>query len=194
MPKSPVCATRSLRPGVALRAITRVAVIKGYGRWLSFLHSRGWLDPHEAPLARVTRPRLRAYFRTLLRAGNANSTVIVRFSQLTMALQVIAPGEDVSWICRPDGVSVYALLPKARRVLVVPDGQVLADWGFAMMEEATARPEAARETNDLAAYRDGLLIALFSLCGRRLRSMTLLRPGHELRWTGVCFRIELTAA
>ncbi|MDT8333206.1 hypothetical protein RQ831_19315 [Roseomonas gilardii] len=185
---------RDVRPGARLRAASLATLIKGYGRWLSFLDSRGWLDPDEPPLERVTRPRLRAYFRTLRRAGNADHTIIGRFRHLAMALSVIVPEADVAWIQRPDGVSVNALLPKDRRHLVVPDGQVIAEWGFAMMEWALARLEQGDDPGALIAYRDGLLIVLLALCGRRLRSVSLLRPGHELRQVGECFRVELTAA
>ena len=181
-----------VHPGVRLRAASLATLIKGYGRWLSFLHSRGWLDPDEPPLARVTRERLRAYFRTLRQAGNADHTVIGRFRHLAMALSVIVPGADVSWIQRPDGTSVHSLLPKTRRHLVVPDGQVILDWGVTMMEQARVRLEQGRDPNALTAYRDGLLIAFFALCGRRLRSVSLLRPGQELCQVGDCFRVELS--
>ena len=75
-------------------------------------------------------------------------------------MKILAPGEDVSWVRRPDGVSIYALLPKQQRVLLVPDSDVLFDWGIEMMNQATSR---AREGERLAAYRDGLLIALLGL-------------------------------
>lgn len=176
------------RYGPGLRPGSRPKIRKGYGRWLSFLAGRGWLDPAQPPLARVTRPRLRAYFRALRAAGNSDRTIIGRFSELTMALKVLAPGEDVSWVARPDGVSIYALLPKAQRVLLVPDGDVLFAWGLEMMDEAAARPG---ERNGLTAYRDGLLVALLAARGRRLRSMALLRVGRELVQRGGRFRIEL---
>ena len=185
---------RDVRPGARLRAASRATLIKAYGRWLAFLDSRGWLDPDEPPLERVTSPRLRAYFRTLRRAGNADYTIIGRFRHLGMALSVIVPEADVSWIQRPDGVSVHSLLPKDRRHLVVPDGQVIAEWGFAMMEQARARLEQGDDPGALIAYRDGLLIVLLALCGRRLRSVSLMRPGQELRQVGECFRVEFSPA
>ncbi|MFC7477905.1 tyrosine-type recombinase/integrase [Dankookia sp. GCM10030260] len=177
------------RYGTELRLGSRTKIRKGYGRWLSFLAKRGWFDPAQPPLARATRPRLRAYFRTLRAAGNADRTIIGRFGELTMALKVLAPGEDVSWVMRPDGVSIYAMLPKAQRMLLVPDADVLFAWGLEMMDEAAARP---REPGPLTAYRDGLLIALFAARGRRLRSMALLRVGRELVQRGGRFRVELT--
>lgn len=175
--------------GPHLREDSRIKVRKGYGRWLSFLAERCWLDPAQSPFARVTRTRLRAYFRALLRAGNADETVIGRFGELTMALKILAPGEDVSWVRRFDGVSVYVLLPKRRRVLMVPESDVLFDWGLEMMDKA---PERLGERERLAAYRDGLLIAMLASRGRRLRSMGLLRTGYELIHRDGRFRIELT--
>ena len=174
--------------GHDLREGSRVKTMKGYGRWLDFLNSRGWLEPWESPLARVTRPRLRAYFRVLRREGNADHTVIGRFQELNMAMKIMAPGEDVAWIRKPDGITIYALLPKRQRYLVVPDGGVLLQWGLTMMKEAASR---TRESEQLAAFRDGLLIVMLAARGRRLRSMALLRVGHELVRRGPCFRIEL---
>ena len=176
------------RYGATLRADSLEKTHKGYGRWLGFLAANGWLDPNQPAAQRATPPRVRAYVRALMAAGNADYTIIGRITELTMALMIIAPGEDVSWIRRPDGVSIYARLPKVKRPILVPDSGVLFDWGLKMMDTAQAAGTGARQ---LAAYLDGLLIAMFASRGRRLRSMTLLRvqqmPRREL-----CYRIELT--
>jgi hypothetical protein len=71
----------------------------------------------------------------------------------------------------------------------VPESDVLFDWGLEMMDQATSR---SRERERLAAYRDGLLIALLASRGRRLRSMSLLRVGRELIQRDGRFRVELT--
>jgi site-specific recombinase XerC len=167
--------------GGSLRPDSLHKTCKGYGRWLCFLDSRDWLDPLEPPLARVTRRRLRAYFHALRRAGNADYTIIGRFCELTMAMKILAPGADVSWIRRPDGPSIYAILPKRKRALLVPDSKVMFDWAVDMMDDA-ASP---------VAFRDGLLLALLAARGRRLRSMTLIRVGEELILRSERYRIEL---
>ena len=177
-----------VRPGSTLRADSQLKYRKGYGRWLSFLAGRSWLDPAEPPLARMKRSRLRAYFHALRKAGNADRTIISRFGELAAAMKLLAPDEDVSWIRRPDGVSIYALLPKTQRVLTVPDSRVLFVWGLRMMDDAATRSRARER---LAAYRDGLMIAMFAARGRRLRSMALLRVGHELVQRDGRFRVEL---
>jgi site-specific recombinase XerD len=170
------------RYGATLRAPTLSFISRGYGHWLAFLASRGWLDPLQPPLQRVTRGRLRAYFRALRAAGYADYTIIARFSGLAAALKILAPGQDVSWIRRPDGVTIAALLPKKKRALMVPDSGVLFQWAVEMMDAAASPRD----------YRDGLLLAVLAARGRRLRSMALLRPGQELIWRGERYRIELT--
>jgi hypothetical protein len=162
---------------------------KGYGRWLSFLASRGWFNPDEPALARVTRPRLRAYFRTLLKAGYASATIISLFSDLERALRILAPGNDVAWVRKPDGATIHSLLRKTQRVLVVPHSDVLFAWGLDMMDDAASQ---SLKSAHLTAYRDGLLIAVFAARGRRLRSMSLLRVDQELRRYEHLFRIQLT--
>ena len=116
--------------GASLRPDSLLKVRKGYGRWLSFLASRGWLDESVVPLVRVSRGRLRAYFQDLRAAGNADYTIIGRFAELTMAMKILAPGEDVSWIRRPTGRTIYASLLKQKRQLIVPDGRVLFCWAL----------------------------------------------------------------
>jgi hypothetical protein len=170
------------RYGATLRAPTLRFISGGYGCWLGFLAARGWLDPLQPPLQRVTRGRLRAYFQALRAAGCADYTIIARFNGLTTALKILTPGQDVSWIRRPDGVTIAALLPKTKRSLMVPDSGVLFQWAVDMMDTAPSPRE----------YRDGLLLALLAARGRRLRSMALLRVGQELIWRGERYRIELT--
>ncbi len=175
--------------GATLRPATLLKVRKGYGRWLSFLASRGQLDIEIPPLERVSVPRLRAYCRTLLRAGNAPSTVIGRFADLTMAMKILAPGHDVRWIARPDGISIYTLLPKIQKPVRVPACEVLYDWGLRMMDTAgrLADPKA-----QAMAYRDGLLIALLAARGRRRLSMSYLTVRTEFFRDGDHYRVEFT--
>jgi site-specific recombinase XerC len=168
--------------GSTLRPATLAFLSTGYGCWLCFLASRGWLDPLQPPLQRITRGRLRAYFRALRAADYADHTIISRFSSLTYAMKILAPEQDVSWIQRPDGITIYALLSKTQRSMLVPDSGVLFQWAVDMMDTAAS----AR------AYQDGLLLALFASRGRRLRSMALLRVGQELILRGEHYRIELT--
>lgn len=174
---------------VTLRPSTLGKMKKGYGRWLRFLEARGWLDPDLPALERVTRLRLGAYLRELKRAGNANSTIVGRVQELEMTLKALSPGQDVSWLQRPWGPTLYSSLPQVKRALLVPDANVLFEWGLALMDGAEAEPVPNLR---LTRYRDGLLIAMLAARARRIRSVHLLRIDRELTKSGGRYRIELS--
>lgn len=176
-------------PGATLRPATLVIYEKAIGGWLSFLALKGWLDESQEPIARVTRPRLRAYFRMLKASGNADFTIIAKFSGLARALSILCPDADTSWIRRPDGVSIYALLPKKRRPMQAPDSAVLFNAGLEVMRRASEQTPPRYQP---MRYRDGLLLAMFAARARRLGSMTCPRIGQEIKRVGDVYRIELS--
>ncbi len=134
-------------------------------------------------------PRLRAYLRHLIRYGNADYTIDGRFKELQSALEMLAPGEDVSWMCKPDGAIIYSILEMRKRDVFVPDAQILYRWGMELMAKATNISPAT--PNAQAMFRDGLLICMLAARGRRLRAMHSLRVGKELIRTERGYRIEL---
>lgn len=164
---------------------------KAYGRWLTFLAANGQLDEVTEPADRVTPERLIYYFRDLKAHGNADHTIIARFADLERALKVIARGRDWAWVRRPFGHTLYSMLPKTRRPMIVPSSPVLFEWGCSMMELAAAQLPSRRA---LSAYRDGLFIAMLATRARRLRAMAGLRVGHELVRTETSYRLVLPAS
>jgi len=173
--------------GTKLREDSRKKVIKGYGAWLSFLQAQGWLDGAQHPAERVTRERLLAYFNAMRARGNRKFSILGRFSELRIAMKVMAPEHDTRFILRPNGVTIRKLLSPHTRPMVVPDAGVLYEWGIGLMDNAQL---GAARRYGLAAFRDGLLIALLAARGRRLRSMALVRVGQELTWRGDRYRLE----
>jgi len=120
--------------------------------------------------------------------GNRPFSILGRFTDLRMAMKVMAPDHDTTFILRPNGLTIRQMLNPHSRSVIVPDSGVLFEWGIATMEEA--KLDAPRRYG-LVEFRDGLLIAMLASRGRRLRSMALLRLGHELAWRGDRYRIEL---
>jgi len=177
------------RPGSSLREASLKKIAKGYGRWLDYLASHGWLDPDLPPEQRVTPARIAGYAQELLMRGNADYTVIGRIAELAMALSVMAPGHDFLWVRKPYGTTIYSLLPKRRRPKPAPDIDVLYAWAIEIMDKAKAGNAALKSV--LIDYRDGLLLAVFAARARRLRSMALLRLGHEIFAEEGWYRIEL---
>lgn len=176
--------------GANLREETRRSMRKTYGHWLAFLRGEGWLDPDVSPADRMTKPRRNAFIRFMRARNNADATIITRMSQLAMAMTVMAPGVDWAWIRTIRGVTIYRLLRNRRRPMRVPDPAVLYDWTRRMMD-------VARPTSDRTAclqYRDGLILAFLVACGRRLRSVSLLRHDKEVVRDGAVYRVRLDAS
>ena len=165
-------------------------IAKGYGRWLSFLHKRYESALTETMADRVTVPRLRAYFRALQQAGNAPGTVAGRFYELQAALRLIAPDFDGSVIRHLDGATMRQRLDLTPRPVFVPSIEVLMDWGFELMQRGGR--QASPELRDID-YRDGLLVTMLAARGRRRRSMSAIRVGHELTLQGDFYVVALSA-
>jgi len=178
----------SRRRGTRLGPHTLFKIARGYGRWLSFLANRYGIDAGPTALERVELPRLRAYFRALQQCGNAPGTIKGRFDELQAALRIIAPDCDPSFIGHLDGMSMHVRLRIQQRVLPVPACESLLDWGLDMMQQARGR-----QLERLVAYRDGLLIAILALRGRRRRSVAAFRVDHEIRRDGAIYRVDLAA-
>ncbi|HQT65878.1 MAG TPA: site-specific integrase [Acidocella sp.] len=174
--------------GSKLRKDSRAKTIKGYGYWLSFLAANGWLDKSQHPAQRVTRERLMHYFKAMLARKLRGYAIMGRFMELRMAMKVMAPEHDTSFILRPNGVTIRGMLGPSCRPLKVPDAGVLYKWGISLMKRA--KLDAPHRTG-LVMYRDGLLIAMLAARGRRLRSMSLLRIGHEFIERDGTYRVEL---
>ncbi len=105
-----------------------------------------------------------------------------------MAMKILAPERDTAWILKPNGITIRAMLRPQPRAVVVPDAKVLFKWGLRLMQSANL--DAPRRAG-LLQYRDGLLIAILASRARRLRSMSLLRIGHEFTRIADFYRVEL---
>ena len=176
------------RPADGLSPVSLQKYQDGYSRWLTFLASRGALDPAMMPAGRVTRRLVWAYLRELHGRGNMPMTIIGRIAELHMALRILAPDVDMSWVKRPRGRTVYTMLVKRRRTLLVPDAFVLAQWARDVM--AAAEKDLGEPRNQVA-FRDGLLLGILASRARRIRSLTGLRVDHDLTFRNGCFEVDL---
>jgi hypothetical protein len=74
-------------------------IATGYGRYLTWLDSRGLLDERASPADRITPARVRDYVAVLGR-NNATSTIIYRTTGLALAAKVMNPRQNRTWIYR----------------------------------------------------------------------------------------------
>ncbi|HEV7457306.1 MAG TPA: hypothetical protein VGN96_11085 [Roseococcus sp.] len=145
---------------------------RGYGRWLTFLTRRGWLEAVDRPSGRVTPERLDAYFHELCDLENADYTVVGRIGELVSALRIMEPRGEHGWILRPGGLCLRDFLAMERQVHVLHHPADLFLWGLDLMAEAR---EIAHLQQRGPQLRDGLLISIEALRGLRLRSVLSLR-------------------
>jgi integrase/recombinase XerD len=165
------------------------AMVKGYGRWLAWLDSRGLLDAEVAPGDRITPDRVRAYVGHL-EAENASGTVIARIIELKVTAVVMDPGRDWSWIYRFASsmrIRHKPARPKRHRLV---DITRLLDLGIGLMAEAESETTKLRR---FKTYRDGLMMALLASRPLRLRNLAGLVLDRTLAQRGDEWWIQIPA-
>jgi integrase/recombinase XerD len=165
------------------------AIEKGYGRWLTWLDSRGFLDDR-APADRITPERVAAYVEHL-ESENASGTVIARLIELKVTAGIMDPGREWSWIYRMASairVRHKPARPKRHRLVAI---ERLFGLGLALMAGAEAETTPLRR---FKSYRDGLMIALLASRPLRLRNLTGLILNRTLIKRGEIWWIQIPAA
>lgn len=178
--------------GAKWRPSTRRFIETGYGRWLGWLDETGRLDRQAAPFARATRETVRSYLDALEAEGYADYSRAGRFQALADALRVMG-GTGVEFIRRAAG----RIAGRARRVRDLhgrlrPPREVL-DYGLELMEFGTdeRQPNFWKRALD---YRDGLLIALWTMRPLRMANLSTIQLGRQLVAQAGGHRLSFPAA
>src|SRR5688572_9229953 len=111
IPSDPFCGSGGGR--AAHRPISNRNIERGYGRWLTFLVRRRFIDEHLAPADRITSDLVRAYVQELDSLGNKKNTILARLEELTEMAKVMGPRRDWRFLhrmsarlrARPDPIS-----------------------------------------------------------------------------------------
>ena len=120
---------------------------------------------------------------------NSDHTIVGRVVELQLALRIIEPGLDFSWISSPGGIALRSLLPMVVRRLERHDSHHLYLWGLQLMDTAATRSTVRRRVQ----FRDGLLIAILACRAPRLRSVTAMCLGLQVLRTKTGFRLDFRA-
>jgi site-specific recombinase XerC len=174
-------------PGAGLRPNTLRRHRASYGRWLAFLVAQGQLDPGEAPGARATPERVRAYIAEL-QAVNASGTALVRLQSLAVVLGWLAPTQDWSWLrpllarlqVRVRPVRDHAPSLRSSYELVALGHRLMAEAEQGLLPGDRCR-RYPRPVRLALRYRDGLLLALLAHHPIRLHNLAALAIGLHLR-------------
>jgi len=162
------------------RAITRRNVVKAYGKWLSFIAATapGALDRPAGD--RVTPARCRAFLDAMAAGGLAASSQGFHLYHLLMACRVLDPGRDWSWLADAAAnlrASATPIRDKRSRILPVAD---IYREGIALMEGTSGQSR-----RELMAYRDGLILALWSARPWRVRTFAALDIERHIAFEGL---------
>jgi integrase len=170
---------------------SRRKIGNGYGRWLTWLETRGLLVIDSEPAGRVTPERVREYVIDL-RVDNAPYTVIARVQELRHAIRVMAPEQDWAWLRSIENrVRHGAVSVRNKRARVVP-AEALAASGIELMT-GTDDPESGTALQRARRFRDGLLIALLAARPLRRRNLAAIEIGRHLVGEGRGYWLRFNA-
>jgi integrase/recombinase XerD len=179
------------RRGTHLSEATRNALRVSYAQYLRFIaeHHVGLLiKPPEARLDR----QLIAEYVGLLRRTNQDSSIATSLHHLRLALRLICPKEDWSWLLMITKRIAAAAPHKPKRFGLVSSDRLYL-LGIELMDEAAAEAGDQSKPSKSTAmqYRDGLLIALLAAIAVRRRTVTALRTGSQLVKSGNLWTLDI---
>jgi integrase len=156
-------------------------VEKSYGKWLGFLAATEPDCLAEAPAARATEAQCQAYAHALAASRLAVSSQGFHLYNLAMAVRVIAPGLDWTWLSEAAiALRKMAVPARDKRSRIVPIAE-LYQLGIDMMEAAGTYPS---DRATLVRYRDGLILALWAARPWRVENFAALDIDRHLLLTG----------
>jgi integrase len=186
-------AAQRLRAGGAaarMKPSTRTSLVRAYGYLLDFCRRNGMFDQNAEAGSHVT-PRIIDAFVRDLRNRVSSVTRVIYVGRIRQMVRVLAPGDNFGWLRDIEVDLRYEARPRPKYHRIVPSDRLLA-----LGLELIVRGETSVHLTDLARarlVRDGLMIALLSLCPIRLGNFAGLRIGRQIRRIGDTWWIILEA-
>jgi integrase len=186
-------AAQRLKPGGTasrMKRSTQTSLERAYGYLLGFCRRNGVLDENTEAGAHVT-PEVIAAFVDELCNCVGSVTRATYIEKIRRVATILAPDRDLVWLREIENELRNEARPRQKYHRIVPSHRLLA-----LGLELIKRGETGKHLTNLARarlVRDGLMIALLSLCPIRLRNFAELRVGRQLRRVGDTWWIILTA-
>ena len=181
------------RRGAHLALATRNALRVSYSQYLRFVAEKYPSFLSKSPQQRIDRAKLAEYV-ALLRRTNQEVSIVTSLHHLRLALRLICPREDWSWLLTVIKRIAASAPRSARRYGLISSDQLYI-LGLEMMDKAVALSDEQQKLSKAVAilYRDGLLIAVLAGTGIRRRTVTALRIGNHLVKEGELWVLEIPA-
>jgi integrase len=160
-----------------LGAVSQEDIARRYGLFLGFLRLNGLLNPDAGAAAQVTPANVEAYTADL--ADRVSSVTAWNcIYKLRRAAQLIAPEKDFSWLREIENDLAFVMEPKSKFGRFVSPERSL-EAGLALIEEARKFTDA--EFKRARGIRNGLMLALLSLCPGRRKNFATLEIGKTFK-------------
>lgn len=170
------------KPALAWRPVTRTKVRKGFGAWLSWRMYCGLLDQSDGPGAGVTPEAVKAYYDALT-STRAPLTAYCRIHELFLALRVIVPERDWTWLGRAaNKARSTAKNARPKRDRMQTPNQLL-DLAHKLMHKANTDPDLSDFKRALM-FRDGVLILFLIHRPLRRKNIAALMLGTHIVFEG----------
>lgn len=190
---------RACRPSLRLRAggtagylkaSTRAMLARAYGYLLDFCKRTGSLDMDRAAAGHVTE-EIAAAFLAELSSRVASVTRAILFGRIRRTVELLHPGGDYRWLRELASELKLNACPRPKQHRIVDSRRLLA-VGLALIDRAEIL-SGITNLRRARLFRDGLMIALLSLCPIRLANFSSLRIGNQIRRIDGGWWIELGA-
>lgn len=170
------------KPALAWRSATRAKIRKGFGAWLSWRNHLGIFKNTDLPDTGVTPEAVKAYYDALI-ATRAPLTAYCRIHELFLALRVMVPERDWTWLrCAANKArSTAKNLRSKRDRMQTPDR--LLDLAHTLMDEADTDPDLSNFKRALM-FRDGVLILFLIHRPLRRKNIAALTLGTHIVFEG----------
>ena len=172
-------ASRLKRGGAAghLKKVSRDSHAYHYGNFLGFLDRRGWLRHEEPAAASVTVKNVEAYLAEL-KTRVSSMTAHGSISMLRRAAKYMAPERDLDWLMEICKDLALVAVPRSKFDRLVLT-EVLLEAGLTLIQEAEHSPKISKLAR-ANQVRNGLMVALLSLCPIRRKNFAALEIGRSL--------------
>ena len=160
---------------------TKQALIYAYRRWLGFLTTHHQHLLTEPPCERVTSATVEAYGRHLQQTCNPH-TIADQINKLHCCIGLFGPQRDWGWFTRLCARLRRTAGRRPSRDLIFVTSAQTFDFGIRLMDEAwlAFHVHGERSKSTLIKYRDGLVIAILSICPIRRRNVISIKIDHNL--------------
>jgi integrase len=174
--------------GRHLALITQGDLARRYGYFIDHLMRNDLFEPGAWTAGQVTPNRVESFVEEL-RSRVGSVTMAQTIHKLRRAAQLLDPNRDFAWLAEIEKDLAMLMRPSSKDHRIV-DPDRLYEAGLALIEEAIDNP-ALTPLRQARQVRNGLMIALLTLCPIRLKNFSALELQASFRRVGTRWWIVL---